>query len=232
MARGVLTFVDVSTSLDAVRLALREATEHFLVGDAPALVDELTDALLSASDRVGRLRKIVAGDHPMAEQIHEMDRAFGQSVSLARSLSTAIRSHRDPGAYTDATAIVRELARQLAASLPRGPGLTVRHPSNAVIVAMPPSELRRILATLVRCTVEDLGVGGRGLWLEVRDLADKRSPASGVHIIVGHASLGAGRAADAADQVRHMVNARGGSVEPCAAPGGGTAVVVSVPGAC
>jgi hypothetical protein len=217
------------------RRILREATEQFLVGDAPALAAELTDALILVSARVANLRRRAPRTGPLAEEVRAVDEAFGRSVVLVRELSTAIRAHRDPGAYVAAGDIVRELGRQLAVSLPEGTALTIRCSSNPALATISPSELRRVLVTLIRRTVDGMGEGGCELVIEVSEVMEARATETlepAIRIVVRHDALLAAAAADAADQVRDMVNARGGSVQPCATTGRGAAVVVSLRAAC
>jgi hypothetical protein len=215
---------------------VREATEQFLVGDAPALAGELTDALIVVSARVGHLRRTfearpVAGsdDNPaLGGELNAIEEAFGRSVDLARQLSQAIRAHRAPGAYASAANIARELGRQLASSMPDPMRLALRCPPGPVLAMIPPSELRRILVVLVRRVVEGVGDGGGELALEVGEIKSTGE----ARIIVGHPRLRPAAAADAADQARELVHAWGGSVDPCARTSGGAAVVVVLPGAC
>jgi hypothetical protein len=214
-----------------LRAAVYKATEEFLVGDGPALVDELTDALLGISARVAQLRRTVAPEDAGAAELRAIDEAFAQSVTLARSLSVAIRAYQDPGGYVGVAAMVRDLGRQVSTSLPGGVAFTVRIASNPAIAAVPSSELRRILAKLIRRTSH--GVSSRVEWvLEVVDGCATDAPERAVRIILGHDALSAAAAADAADQVRSAVNARGGWVQPCATVGRGATVVVSLPTPC
>jgi hypothetical protein len=220
--------------MDSRRL-LREATERFLVGDAPALAAELTDALLLVSARVASLRRRAPKRGRIADEVRSVDEAFARSVALARQLSVAIRAHRDPGAYVAAGDIVRELGRQLAASLPEGTALTVRCSSDPALATISPSELRRVLATLIRRTVDSMDERENELVIEVSEVMEARATEAlepAIRIVVRHDALLAAAAADAADQVRDMVSARGGSVEPCATTGKGAAVVVSLRAAC
>src|SRR5579859_6337940 len=89
--------------------ALYKATEQFLVGDAPGLADELTDALLVVSARVSRLRKTVSSRNPVATEVSAVDEAFAQTVTLARRLSAALRAHQEPGGYVAVESTVRDL---------------------------------------------------------------------------------------------------------------------------
>jgi hypothetical protein len=213
-----------------LRRALYKATEQFLVGDAPALADELTDALLVISARVARLKKAVAPDDPLAVEVHAVDEAFARSVALARKLSSAIRNYQDPGAYVAVGTMARDFGRHISTSLPSGMSFTVRIDSNHPIAVMPPSELRRILAKLIRRTIGDVPDGGEFVLEVIDGRGTTNEPA--IRIVLGHEALSAGVAADAADQVRDVVNARGGWVEPCATPGHGATVVVSLPTPC
>jgi hypothetical protein len=219
-----------------LRTVVREATEQFLVGDAPALAGELTDALIVVSARVGRLRRKLEGDGPapgsreqiLGGELHEIEEAFTRSVDLARRLSQAIRAHRAPGAYASMANIARELGRQLASSMPEPMRLGLRCPSGPVLAMIPPSELRRILVVLVRRVVDGVGDGGGELSIEVSE-----PRASGeVRVVIGHPRLRPAAAADAADQARELVHAWGGSVDPCARTRDGAAVVVLLPAAC
>ena len=219
-----------------LQTVVREATEQFLVGDAPALAGELTDALIVVSARVGQLRRSFEAEPPAAGsreqvlegEVHAIEEAFARSVDLARRLSQAIRAHRAPGAYASAANIARELGRQLATSLPESMRLGLRCPPGPVLAMIPPSELRRILVILVRRVVEGVGDGGGELLLEVAEVKSSVE----VRLVVGHPKLRPGAAADAADQARELVHAWGGSVDPCARTGGGASVVVLLPGAC
>jgi hypothetical protein len=229
----------MSTGSD-LRSVVRAATEQFLVGDAPALAGELTDALIVVSARVGVLRRTVeatraragaggSAGEPLAVDLEAIEEAFGHSVDLARRLSQAIQAHGEPGAYTAVSNLARELGRQLAPALPDKMTLALRCPSGPVLAVIPSSELRRILVVLVRRVVEGVGQAGGELQLEVT-----AAKASGreARIVVGHEKLRPAAAADAADQARELVHAWGGSIDPCARAGGGAAVVVLLPGVC
>jgi hypothetical protein len=215
---------------------VRDATEQFLIGDAPALAGELTDALIVVSARVGRLRRDFESRPPTAgspeealgSDLRAIEEAFGRSVDLARRLSQAIRAHRAPGAYASAANIARELGRQLASSMPDPMRLALRCPPGPVLAMIPPSELRRILVVLVRRVVDGVGDGGGELSLEVSETKGARE----ARVVIGHPKLLPAAAADAADQARQLVHAWGGSVEPGARARGGAAVVVLLPGAC
>jgi|SRR5580704_6670370 hypothetical protein len=219
-----------------LRSVVRDATEQFLVGDAPALAGELTDALIVVSARIGLLRRSVEArpapdgslDEPLDGDLRAIEEAFGRSVDLARRLSQAIRAHRAPGAYASTANIARELGRQLGASIPEPMRLALRCPTGPVLAMIPPSELRRILVVLVRRVVDGVGDGGGELSLEVSEAKTSRE----ARVVVGHPKLQPAAAADAADQARELVHAWGGSVEPCARARGGAAVVVLLPGAC
>ena len=215
-----------------IQRVVREATEQFLVGDAPALAGELTDALIVVSARVARLRRSFeapAGerDEGLDGELRAIDEAFGRSVDLARRLSQAIRAHRAPGAYASASNIARDLARQLGSSMPESMRLALQCPAGPVLAMIPPSELRRILVVLVRRVVEGVGDGGE-LSLEVSETRSSNE----ARIVVGHQKLRPAAAADAADQARELVHAWGGSIDPCARARGGAAVVVVLPGVC
>ena len=215
-----------------LQTVVREATEQFLVGDAPALAGELTEALIVVSARVGRLRRSfeaqTAADGEGLGEVRAIEEAFGRSVDLARRLSQAIRIHRAPGAYASVASIARELGRQLASSMPEPMRLALRCPTGPVLAMIPPSELRRILVVLLRRVVEGVGDGGGELSLEVSEAKASEE----ARIVVGHPRLRPAAAADAADQARELVHAWGGSVDPCARTVGGAAVVVLLPGAC
>src|ERR1700722_14597226 len=219
-----------------LQTVVREATEQFLVGDAPALAGELTDALIVVSARVGQLRRTFNAGAPadgsedaaLDGELGAIEAAFGRSVDLARRLSHAIRAHRAPGAYASAADIARELGRQLASSMPESMRLELRCPSGPVLAMIPPSELRRILVVVVRRVVDGVGDGGGELSLEVTEAKASRE----ARIALGHPKLSPTAAADAADQARELVHAWGGSVDPCARTRGGAAVVVLLPGAC
>jgi hypothetical protein len=227
---------EIMVSGSDLQAVVREATEHFLVGDAPALAGELTDALIVVSARVGRLRRDLNADPPapgsseyvLGSELHAIEEAFARSIDLARRLSQAIRAHRAPGAYASAANIARELGRQLASSMPEPMRLGLECPSGPVLAMIPPSELRRILVVLVRRVVEGVGDGGGELSIDVSE-----AKASGeARIVIGHPRLRPAAAADAADQARELVHAWGGSVDPGARTRGGAAVVVLLPGAC
>jgi hypothetical protein len=214
-----------------LRAAVYKATEEFLVGDGPALVDELTDALLGISARVAHVCRTVALEDPGAAELRAVDDAFAHSVTLARRLSVAIRAYQDPGGYVGVAAMVRDLGRQVSTSLPSGVAFSVRIGSNPAIAAMPSSELRRVLAKLIRRTSHD--VSNRVEWvLEVVDGRTTDTRERAIRIVLGHDALSAAAAADAADQVRSAVSARGGWVQPCATIGRGATVVVSLPTPC
>jgi hypothetical protein len=218
-----------------LQTVVRDVTEQFLVGDAPALAAELTDVLIVVSARVGRLRRTLEPDpaaggdgQALGGDLQAIEEAFARSVDLARRLSQAIRAHRAPGAYASASNIARELGRQLASSMPEPMRLGLRCPPGPVLAMIPPSELRRILAVLVRGVVDGVGDGGGELSLEVSEA----KASAEARIVVGHPRLRPAAAADAADQARELVHAWGGSVDPCARTRGGAAVVLSLPGAC
>jgi hypothetical protein len=164
-------------------------------------------------------------------ELGAVDEAFAQSVTLARKLSVAIRAYQDPGSYVGVAAMVRDLGRQVSPSLPTGVTFTVRIASNPAIAAMPSSELRRVLAKLIRRTC--VGISDHGEWvLEVVDGRATDSRERAIRIVLGHDALTAAAAADAADQVRDAVNARGGWVQACATLDRGATVVVSLPAPC
>jgi hypothetical protein len=208
-----------------------DATDQFMVGDGPALADQLAEALFVLSADVARLRRATPEEHPVAGELQGIDDALSACVGLARRLNAAIRSHAEPGNYTDAARIARDLGRLLAPTMPEGTALNVVCPPTPALATMPSSELRRVLSTLVRRLVVGLRAPMGELALEVTE--DRSRPVRGARIklVIGHRALGAAEAAGAADDVRSEVNARGGSVEPCVRKGGGAAVVVSLPAA-
>lgn len=226
-----------------MQTVVREATEQFLVGDAPALAGELTEALIAVSARVGRLRRTLE-DRPQSApqdkrsegldgEVRAIDEAFGRSVDLARRLSQAIRVHGAPGAYTAVAALTRELGRQLASAIPGPMRLGLRCPSGPVLAAIPPEDLRGVLVTLVRCVVDGVAGGARDASGELAlEVSETRVSEPEARVIVGHPRLSPSAAADAADRVREVVHAWGGSVEPCARTSGGAAVVVLLPSVC
>jgi hypothetical protein len=221
----------VNTSTDRGR-AVHDATEQFLVGDASALADELTDALLAVSAHVSSLRKRLPAEDAFANDMKTIDEAFALSVALARRLSLAIRDHRDPGAYADVGRIARDLGRHLTDAMPEGIAFSIVCPTAPTLAAVSPSEVRRVLSLLVRRVLEGLVERRGDLTLEVTETrGGPRTPAE-VRVQIGHRGLRPSVAADAAEDVRANVNANGGSVEPCARTGGGAAVVVLLPSAC
>jgi hypothetical protein len=210
---------------------LRETSEQFLVGDAPVLVDELTAALLVVSARAARVRQHVGVKEPVLAEMRSLDEAFSRAVSLARKLSAAIRAHRDSGSYVAAATVVRELGRQLTTSLPDREVCSMRLSPDPAIVTMPAAELRRVLVAVLRIAGESVAQG-RPLLLEVDAERATETHDSVVRIVVGHEGLKQAAAVQAADEVRQIVNARGGSVETRTTAGGAAAVVVSLPGVC
>ncbi len=210
---------------------VRDATDQFLVGDGPALADQLAEALFVVSADVSRLRRVAVEHSPEAAEVTSIDDALSACVSLARRLSIATRSHSDPDGYTDAARIARDLGRHLAPSMPEGATLSIVCPPTPVLARMPSSELRRTLAILVRRLVVGLLASSGELVLEVVEERPRAARHPTVKVLVGHRGLGHAQAASAADAVRSDVNARGGSVEPRPRAGGGTAVVVSLPSA-
>jgi hypothetical protein len=232
MARAVLVGPAVNSNISDPRRAVWDATEHFLVGDAPALADELTDALLSVSAHVARFRRHLPNKGALAEEMRAVDTAFGESVALARRLSLAVREHSEPGGYANASSIARELAKHVAPAMPEGGVFAFACPAVPALVAMPPTELRRILATLIRRVLEGLGESRGELSLHVSEVRDGGGVRSSIAIAVAHPALPPAVAAEAAELVRSNVNAAGGAVEPCARPAGGSAVVLSLLAAC
>lgn len=226
----------MSPSQRAIDAAQRvdDATDPFLVGEGPALADQLAEALFVVSADVARLRRTTSDHSNVVEELRSVDDALSACVGLARRLSTAVRSHAEPGNYADAAGIARDLGRHLAQALPEGTTLSVVCAASPALVAMPSSELRRVLAVLVRRVVTALVAPSGELALEVvdGDRARGRRQSPFVKVFVGHGALEPNQAAAAADDVRPQVNARGGSVEPCARRGGGAAIVVSLPSAC
>ena len=225
----------MSPTQRAVEAAQRvhDATDSFLVGEGPALADQLAEALFVVSADVARLRRTTSHHSSVADELRGIDDALAACIGLARRLSTAVRSHAEPGNYADAVGVARDLARHLAPALPEATTLNVVCPASPALVAMPPSELRRVLALLLHRVVAGLIAPSGELALEVvEDRARGRRQAPTVKLFVGHGALEPSQAAAAADAVRAQVNARAGSVEPCARRGGGAAVVVSLPSAC
>jgi len=225
----------VSATQRAIEAALRvrDATDPFLVGEGPALADQLAEALFVVSADVARLRRTTPDHSPIADELRGIDDALSACIGLARRLSTAVRSHAEPGNYADAAGVARDLARHLASAMPEGTALNVVCTASPALVTMPSSELRRVLAVLVRRVLAGLAVPAGELTLEVvEDRARGRRHSPTVKLFVGHGTLEPSQAAAAADDVRAHVNARAGSVEPCARRGGGAAVVVSLPSAC
>jgi hypothetical protein len=219
---------------------VREATEQFLVGEAPGLAGELTNALIAVSARVARLRRTVGGKASAARaeasldgELGAIEEAFGESVDLARRLSLAIRSHRAAGSYAAVASIARELGRQLGSAMPEPMRLVLRCPQGPVIATIPPSELRSLMVILVRRVIDAVTEGARDAGGELSlEVNEARASAPEARITVAHPRLRPAAAADAADQVREIVHAWGGSVEPCARTSGGAAVVVLLPSAC
>src|SRR5580658_5404483 len=185
---------------------LRETSEQFLVGDAPVLVDELTAALLVVSARAARVRQHIGVKEPVLAEMRSLDEAFSRAVSLARKLSAAIRAHRDSGSYVAAATVVRELGRQLTTSLPDREVCSMRLSPDPAIVSMPAAELRRVLVALLRIAGESVGSGQ--LLLEVDSERATEKSDSIVRIVIGHHALKQAIAAQAAEQVREVVNAR------------------------
>jgi hypothetical protein len=221
----------VSSSISGTGRAVRDATEQFLVGDASALADELTEALLAVSAHVAAFSKRVPAQGPLARDLRAIDEAFAQSVALARRLSVAIRTHRDPGAYADVARIARDLGRHLVPAMPEGVAFTIVCPTGPMLVAVPPPDVRRVLSVVVRRLLEGLADRSGELTLEVAEVRGGPTSPADVRVQIGHRHLRPGVAADAAEDVRASVNATGGSVEPCARPGGGAAVVLLLPSA-
>lgn len=218
--------------VDETGRRLRDATEQFLVGDGPALADQLAEALFVLSGDIGRLRRTIPTAGPVADEMQGIDDALTACVGLARRLSSAIRSHVEPGSYTDAARIARDLGRRLAPTMPEGTTLNVVCSQAPALATMSSSELRRVLAVLVRRLAVGLRSPSGELALEV--VEDRAPPPKRptVKLLLGHRALTTADAADAAADVRQDVNARGGSVEPCERKGGGATVVVSLPSAC
>jgi hypothetical protein len=218
------------TESDVSRV-LREAGEQFLVGDAPLLIDELTAALLVVSARAARVRQHVGVKEPVLGEMRSLDEAFSRAVSLARKLSAAIRAHRDSGSYVAAATVVRELGNLLSTSLPNREVCSMRLSADRAIVPMPAAELRRVLVTVLRIAGDSVGLGGP-LLLQVETEHATETQPSVVRIALGHEALNQATATRAANEVRPVVNARGGSVEARTTGGGAAAIVVSLPGAC
>jgi hypothetical protein len=95
---------------------------------------------------------------------------------------------------------------------------------------MPAAELRRVLVALLRIAGESVGSGQ--LLLQVDSERATETSDSIVRIVIGHHGLKQAIATQAADEVREVVNARGGSVDTRTTAGGAAAVVVSLPGVC
>ncbi|HEX3772120.1 MAG TPA: hypothetical protein VHV30_14690 [Polyangiaceae bacterium] len=199
------------------------------MGDAAALADELTEALLSVSANVSTLRKRLPATDVFARDMRALDDAFGRAVALARRLTLAIREQSDPGAFADVARIARDLARHLVPVMPEGVALTVTCAPSPTLAAMAPSEVRRVLSLLFRRVIEGLAERRGDLTLEVGEQRTHTAGPTEVRVQLAHRALRLGAAADAAEDVRPSVNASGGSVEPCAQTGGGAAVLVLLP---
>jgi hypothetical protein len=221
--------VGVRTSSPHGSRAVRHATDQFLVGDAAALADELTEALLSVSANVAAFRKRLPANDVFARDIGAIDDAFSRTVVLARRLSTAVREQHDPGAFADVARIARDIARHLDPVMPEGVALTVTCASSPTLAAISPSEVRRVLSLLFRRVIEGLADRSGTLTLEVSEQRSQTTAPAEVRVQLAHRSLKLNAAAEAAEDVRASVNASGGSVEPCAQTGGGAAVVVLLP---
>ena len=219
---------------------VREATEQFLIGEAPGLAGELTNALIAVSARVAHLRRKVGakataagGDASLDGELGAIEEAFGESVDLARRLSQAIRSHRAAGSYAAVASIARELGRQLGSAMPGPMRLVLRCPQGPVIANIPPEDLRSVMVILVRSVIESVSAGEREAGGELSlEVGVARASTPQARIVVAHARLRPAAAAEAADQARELVHAWGGSVEPCARTNGGASVVVLLPSAC
>jgi hypothetical protein len=218
--------------VEQARHRVREATDQFLVGEGPALADQLFEALFVLSGDIARLRRATPQPSPEADGMHTIDDALTACVGLARRLSMAVRAHEEPGSYTDAARIARDLGRHLGPTMPDGTTLNVVCPPSPALATMPSSELRRVLATLVRWLVAGAGSPPGELALEVVEDRPRPPGRSTVKLLIGHTALAVDDAAAAAAAVRAEVNARGGSVEPSARKDGGATVVVSLPSAC
>jgi len=208
---------------------LVEATERFLVSDAPGLVDKLTEVLLATSARMASLRRRLPARE--AEEARAVEEAFGQGVAIARNIAESVRSHGEPGAYASAASIVRELGRLLSDAVPNGIRLVVRCPPGPAIVTMQPSELRRVLVAILLALAH--AEGARKLVVEVEHVPAANELGPRVWILLACDSRPVGAVAEATDRMRPLVQARGGTIEPAVARGvNGTAVAVQVPAAC
>ena len=208
---------------------LVEATERFLVSDAPGLVDKLTEVLLATSARMASLRRRLPASE--AEEAQAVEEAFGQGVRIARSIAESVRNHGEPGAYAAAANIVRELGRLMSEAVPNGMRLVVRCPPGPAIVTMQPSELRRVLVAILLALAH--AEGTRKLVVEVQHVPATDALGPRVWIVFGCDSRPVVALAEAADRVRPLVQARGGTIEPAVARGvTGAGVVVQVPAAC
>jgi hypothetical protein len=208
---------------------LVEVTDRFLVSDAPGLVDKLTEVLLVTSARMASLRRRLPANE--AQEAQAVEEEFGRGVAIARSIAESVRSHGEPGAYAAAANIVRELERLLSDAVPNGMRLVVRCPPGPAIVTMQPSELRRVLVAILLALAH--AEGARKLVVEVQHVPPTNALGPRVWIVLGCDSRPVGALAEAADRVRPLVQARGGTIEPAVARGvTGTGVVVQVPAAC
>ncbi|HLK35405.1 MAG TPA: hypothetical protein VKU41_01550 [Polyangiaceae bacterium] len=216
-----------SDSID-IQSAGRRAAEEFLAADALALADELSGALLGIWSRVGDLRRRLSPCDALLGDFAAIEFACARAVHLARRASEAIVDQGGPRAHAAAASMVRELGRLLVASLPDDVGCVVQVRSEPALVAMHPSELRRVLAGVVRGALHGNRAGD--LLLEVADAGATHAPM--VRIVLCRSRLSPATAADAADSVRELVGACGGDVQACATPGGGAAVVVTLPSPC
>ena len=116
-------------------------TEQFLVGDAPALAGELTDALIVVSARVGAAPPRLRGPPARSRRPRRPSTATfepSRRRSAAASISPAGSRRRfeptaRPGAYASAANIARELGRQLGSSMPEPMRLALRCPPGPVL---------------------------------------------------------------------------------------------------
>ena len=117
--------------------------------------------------------------------------------------------------------------------MPASMRLALRCPQGPVIASIPPNELRGLLVVLVGRVIEAVSDGSRDGGGELSlEVSEPRTSGAEARIVVAHAKLRPAAAAEAADQVREIVHAWGGSVEPVARTSGGASVVVSLPSAC
>jgi hypothetical protein len=202
-----------------------------MLGDAPVLAGELAAALVALSADLAALRRRIPPPNPIAVDVGAVDDALSRSIVLARRLLAAIRSHAGPAASGDAVSVATELAKHLAPALSPRLVLTVVCRCPSALTALPAPSLRRLLATLVLRVLERLTVHSGELALEVSELRTGTGPET-VEVALGHRGLTALAAAEAADHVRHDLQASGGLVQARARLGGGTTIIASLPAGC